>query len=66
VATENLAMKKKVRKISAEIQYGPLIPEFASLTMKLWFQVEVGVDVFIHLLRFVYSSLDLGPLFRGH
>jgi hypothetical protein len=34
--------------------------------MKQWFQVEVRVDVFIHLLHFVYSNLDLEPLFHGH
>jgi hypothetical protein len=33
-----------------------------TVTMKQWFQVEVGVDVVIHLLRFFYSNLDLEPL----
>jgi hypothetical protein len=42
------------------------LPEFVSVTAKQWFQVEVGLDVFLHLLFFIKFNLDLEPLFRGH
>jgi len=34
-------------------------------THEQWYQVEVGIDVFIHLLYLINVNLDLVPLFMG-
>ena len=40
-------------------------PGFAPMLLNKWLHVETWVDIFKHLVHFVYPCLDVDPFFMG-